>query len=253
MGSPLEFYRSLKSFGYEKEIVAARIGYINNITSRREAIKALKQQEMIMMVIGDKKHGGVGGIFFDIDNEVAVDRVVRVKSSEKAEGHMLFGVIRPDDLIKKEIQVSYSSDPEKIYPPCFVRAPLRNEKNYPDWAKKRDEMGISWVQLFPSDRIEGFSELVQEAWKEGIRIGGTSLNWTIEGNIKKWGLLAQFFKQDLEHSYWLITDAKLTGVSWSVIRLMKDSPRAVQEREGYGNMEEVCKNLGVAFLGLTVS
>jgi len=131
MGSPLEFYRSLNTFGYEKEIVAARIGYINNITSRREAIKALKQQEMIMMVIGDKKHGGVGGIFFDIDNEVAVDRVVRVKSSEKAERHMLFGVMMPDDLIKKEIQVSYSIDPEKIYPPCFVRAPLRNEKNYP--------------------------------------------------------------------------------------------------------------------------
>jgi hypothetical protein len=93
-------------------------------------------------------------------------------------------------------------------------------------------LGHHLVQTFPSDLVPHFKELIREAGQAGIRVGGTSLNYTGQGNLTNFDEVTRFFIATPGHKFWLDTPAKFTGVSWTIIELHPHQKNVIPHREG---------------------
>ena len=218
-------------------------GALANLSHRQRAIRSLRQGNCVYIVTGNKDYG-VGGIFFNIDSLRAVDKVIRTKSWELKSRQALFGVMTPDDYFHQISNTRYSIDLIES-PPVFVRTPVKQPHNFPEWAVNQ-ATGLPIVQCFLSDHVPHFGEFIREALAAGIRVGGTSLNLSGQGNITQLEMaLAFFHTRSSNPDIWLHTDHPFTGVSHTIIELSSHSPRARLHRQGGIDFSAICTKLGL--------
>lgn len=219
------------------------IGNITTREDRKRAIDVSKDGGTIQLIVGSARMN-VGGIFFDVDNPTAVERVVSIKSVPGHPRTKLFGVMMPDDDLIECLGTEYRLRVENIQSPCFIQAPVKDWSSFPEWARSVVD-DVVYVQCFPSDHVPHFGNLVREARKENIRLGGTSLNLSGSKNIQDHGEAAAFFYLSSGRRYWLETGLDLTGTSYAIIRLHEERPEAELIRDGNVTLEEICKQLGI--------
>lgn len=219
------------------------VGQISKPHHRSKAIDTMRKGGMVQFIIGNE-NCGVGGIFFDIDNPKAVENVIRAKSTPQKTRQSMFAVMTPEEYFHEISGLDYRIDFTKLTShPCFIRIPVKNHKLFPDHAKSLNSAGQYIVQAFPSDLVPHFKELVREAALAKIRIAGTSLNYTGQGNLTDLQTVARFFIDSPGHKYWLDTSAKFTGVSWTIIELRPGTREAILHREGNSPITSIIEAL----------
>jgi len=224
---------------------ADRIGYLNRKKDREKALDIVAQGGTIQMIIGDRK-GGVGGIFFDLDNPEAVERVVRIKSTPEKSRQALFAVMTPDDDFAEVVDLDLAEASNLLKLAIFWRVPVKDLSLFPDHARATKTSGETFIQAFPSDRVPFFSRLVREARDRGIRLGGTSLNYSGRGNITQIEEVEKFFVESGERNFWLNSRANLTGTSYTIVEVGKSETGLSLSREGNMKFDKILQKLGYA-------
>jgi tRNA A37 threonylcarbamoyladenosine synthetase subunit TsaC/SUA5/YrdC len=227
----------------EGYLAAGRIGHLHRKEDRKKALDMVEKGGTIQMIIGNSE-AGVGGIFFDLNNPEAVEQVIRIKSTPEKSRQALFAVMTPDDDFIEIADLDLDKASNLLKLAIFWRVPVKDVSLFPEHAKAMNTSGEMYIQAFPSDRVPFFSRLVREARDRGIRLGGTSLNYTGRGNITEIEEVKKFFMDSGENNFWLNSGANLTGTSYTIVEVGVSNTGLSLAREGNVKFDRIRKQLG---------